>query len=448
MEYTGYIKYVKYYSDTSKYIVCSIDVDQEDKMITATGYMNNYDMENKYRFIGEYVYHQKYGKQFKIDSYELLLADDETEIIRYLSSSLFKGIGEKQATAIVDALGKDALTLIKEDKHVLDNVRGMSEKKRDLIYDVLNHQSYDLEILSFFTKYHISSRYLALIQDYYKENTLDVLQNNPYQLIEDIDGIGFKTADDIAMKVGIDALDMNRIEAAIVYALKEICFKTGSTYYDYDSIYTQFHRYISDVDYERFGQCMNHIIEDNRIIQENDRYYPYELYESEDVIASTLKKYIHNQNDEYNEDQITKLLTDIEQQLSITYDDTQIQAIHTFFQTSIMILTGGPGTGKTTIVEAIMKLYTKVYPDNQIALVAPTGRAAKRLSDVTGLEACTIHRLLKWDLHTNTFAINADNPLDIDLLVIDEFSMVDTELFSNLLIAAKHVSHILLIGDD
>ncbi|MCD7807736.1 MAG: ATP-dependent RecD-like DNA helicase [Erysipelotrichaceae bacterium] len=448
MEYTGYIKYVKYYSDTSKYIVCSIDVDQEDKMITATGYMNSYDMENKYRFIGDYVYHPKYGKQFKIDSYELLLADDETEIIRYLSSSLFKGIGEKQATAIVDALGKDALTLIQEDKHVLDMVRGMNEKKRDLIYDVLSNQSYDTEILSFFTKYHISSRYLAIIQDFYQENTLDILQNNPYQLIEDIDGIGFKTADDIAMKVGIDALDIHRIEAAIVYALKEICYKTGSTYYDYDSIYMQFHRYISDVDYEQFEICMEHLIEDNRIIQENNRYYPYDLYESEDVIASTLKKYINSSNSEYNQDQITKLLTDIEQQLSITYDETQIQAIHTFFQTSIMILTGGPGTGKTTIVEAIMKLYTKVYPDHQIALVAPTGRAAKRLSEVTGLEACTIHRLLKWDLHTNTFAVNENNPLDIDLLVIDEFSMVDTELFSNLLIASKHVSHILLIGDD
>ncbi|MCD7892428.1 MAG: ATP-dependent RecD-like DNA helicase [Erysipelotrichaceae bacterium] len=448
MEYTGYIKFVKYYSDSSKYIVCSLDVDQESKMITATGYMNNYDMENKYRFIGDYVYHPKYGKQFKIESYELILADDESEIIRYLSSSLFKGIGEKQATAIVDALGKDALTLIKEDKHVLDIVRGMNEKKRDLIYDVLSDQSFDSEILSFFTKYHISSRYLALIQEFYKENTLDILQNNPYQLIDDIDGIGFKTADDIAMKVGIDDLDINRIEAAIVYALKEICFKTGSTYYDYDSIYSQFHRYISDVDYEQFEICMDHLIEDNRIIQENNKYYPYDLYESEDVIASVLKKYINKTNDAYNPQQITKLLSNLEQELSITYDKTQIKAIQTFFQTSIMILTGGPGTGKTTIVEAIMKLYTKLNPDHEIALVAPTGRAAKRLSEVTGLEACTIHRLLKWDLHTNTFAVNEDNPLDIDLLVIDEFSMVDSELFSNLLIASKHVSQILLIGDD
>ncbi len=448
MEYTGYIKFVKYYSDSSKYIVCSLDVDQESKMITATGYMNNYDMENKYRFIGDYVYHQKYGKQFQIESYELILADDESEIIRYLSSSLFKGIGEKQATAIVDALGKDALLLIKEDKHVLDTVRGMNEKKRDLIYDVLNNQSEDFELLSFFTKHHINSRYLALIQEHYSKNALDILEHNPYQLIDDIDGIGFKTADDIAMKVGIDALDINRIEAAIVYALNEICFKTGSTYYDYDSIYSQFHRYISDIDYMQFGEYMEHLIEDHRIIQENDRYYPCDLYESEDVIATILKKYINQPNNAYNPQQITKLLTKLEQDLSITYDQTQSKAIQTFFQTSIMILTGGPGTGKTTIVEAIMKLYTKLYPDNKIALVAPTGRAAKRLSDVTSLEACTIHRLLKWDLHTNTFAVNEDNPLDIDLLVIDEFSMVDTELFSNLLLASKHVSQILLIGDD
>ena len=195
LEYTGIIKQVRFYSEDTKFIVCVIDSEQEDKPILATGYMSYVNPQDKYHFQGEYTIHPKYGKQFQIQSYEIILADDESEIIRYLSSPLFKGIGEKQATAIVDTLGKDALNKIKEDKHVLDSVRGMNEKKRETIIDVLSSQDFDQEVLSFFMGHGISTKNLALIQAVYQEHTLDVLQNNPYQLIDDIDGIGFKTAD-------------------------------------------------------------------------------------------------------------------------------------------------------------------------------------------------------------------------------------------------------------
>ena len=448
LEYTGIIKQVRFYSEETKFIVCVIDSEQEDKPILATGYMSYVNPQDKYHFQGDYIIHPKYGKQFQIQSYEIILADDESEIIRYLSSSLCKGIGEKQATAIVETLGKDALNKIKEDKHVLDQVRGMNEKKRETIAEVLSSQDFDQEVLSFFMGHGISTKHLALIQAVYQEHTLDILQNNPYQLIDDIDGIGFKTADDLALKIGVDPLDENRIKAAILYALKEACFQDGSTFHEHDIIFKRFHRYIPAISYEQFDDYLDQLLEEKKIIQDVEKYYPYDLYESEVTICQTFKRFIDAPLYQYEDEEVEQLLNDLQQQLSIEYDDLQKEAIHLFLKQSAMILTGGPGTGKTTIVEAIMKLYTKLNPDQSIALVAPTGRAAKRLSEVTGLEACTIHRLLKWDLHTNTFAINAQNPLDVDLLVIDEFSMVDTLLFSNLLSASRKVSKILLIGDD
>lgn len=448
LEYTGIIKQVRFYSEETKFIVCTIESEQEDKPIPATGYMSYASPQDKYRFTGEYIIHPKYGKQFQIQSYEIILADDESEIIRYLSSPLFKGIGEKQATAIVETLGKDALNKIKDNKHVLDQVRGMNEKKRETIAEVLSSQDFDQEVLSFFMGHGISTKHLALIQAVYQEKTLDVLQNNPYQLIDDIDGIGFKTADDLALKIGVDPLDENRIKAAILYALKEVCFQDGSTYHEHDRIFKNFHRYIPQIGYEEFDNGLDELIEEKKIIQDVDKYYSYDLYESEMTISHTFKRWLEAPLYVYDDEEVNISIQQLEEELSIQYDDLQKEAISLFLKHSAMILTGGPGTGKTTIVEAIIKLYTQLNPDQKIALVAPTGRAAKRLSEVTGLEACTIHRLLKWDLHTNTFAVNASNPLDIDLLVIDEFSMVDTLLFSHLLEASKKVAKILMIGDD
>lgn len=448
LEYTGIIKRIRFYSEDTKFIVCLIDSEQEDKPILATGYMSYVNLQDKYHFQGDYVIHPKYGKQFQIQSYEIVLANEESEIIRYLSSPLFKGIGEKQASAIVEALGQDALSKIKEDKHVLDHVRGMNETKRETIASVLNSQDFDQEVLMFFMGHGISTRHLALIQAVYQEKTLDILQNNPYQLIDDIDGIGFKTADDLALKIGVDQHDHHRIQAAIVYALKEACFQDGSTYHNFEAIAKRFHRYIPQIDDESFETALQDVLEQRKIIQEDDRYYPYDLYQSEIQISKIFQKWLHASLYEYDQQEIDTIIADLEKELSIQYDHFQKEAMTLFLKQSAMIITGGPGTGKTTIVNAMIKIYQRLNPDQKLAVVAPTGRAAKRLTEVTGVEACTIHRLLKWDLHTNTFAINEKNPLDVDLLIIDEFSMVDSLLFSHLLLACQKVSQILLIGDD
>ena len=236
LTYTGMITRIRYYNEDSKFIVATFEANEEVTPFTITGNMSYVESDERYRIEGEFIQHPRYGKQFQLRGYEVLLADDRERIIRYLSSSLFKGIGEKQATAIVDALGENALKMIKEDASCLRGIKGMNENKMNVIKQVIDNQSYDQQVLSFFMGHGISTRNLGLIQGFYKERTLDVLQNNPYQLIDDIDGVGFKSADTLAKKLNFAADHPYRLKAAVAYALLERCFQTGSTYAYLDEI--------------------------------------------------------------------------------------------------------------------------------------------------------------------------------------------------------------------
>ena len=447
IEYTGYIKKIRFYSESSNYIVALIEVEQEDKLIIMNGYMSYVNPQDKYRFQGEYIIHPKYGKQFKLNEYRIVLAKESDEIVKYLSSPLFKGIGKKLAQQIVDSLGEDCLSKIKADKHSLDFVIGMTEKRRDTIYDTLTNSDYDQEVMQFFMGHGISLKNLGLIQGFYQEKTLDVLQNNPYQLIEDIDGIGFKTADDLALKIGGSLDNPNRIKAAIVYCIKQYGFNTGSTYCLIDEIINMFSKIIYNIDESVFYDYLEELIDEELVIKEDERYYYHEMYEAERNIAKYLKARINRPEELFDENEVNRLLKNYEKKQGITYALKQKEALNYFLKSSVMILTGGPGTGKTTIVQALLKIYSTLYPEDRIGLVAPTGRAAKRLTELTGISACTIHRLLKWDLHSNTFAMNKNNPLDIDVLIIDEFSMVDCLLLSKLFEAGRKINKILFIGD-
>ena len=447
IEYTGYIKKIRFYSESSNYIVALIEVEQEDKLITMNGYMNNFNDYEKYAFIGDYEIHPKYGKQFKLSEYRIIYAKESEEIIKYLSSPLFKGIGKALATQIVNTLGEECLEKIKEDKHNLDLVRGMTEKRREIIYEALTNGDYDQEVMQFFMGHGISLKNLGLIQAYYQEKTLEILQNNPYQLVEDIDGIGFKTADELALKTGGTLDNPNRIKAGIIYSIKQYGFNTGSTYCYLDEIKIMFSKIIYNIEEVSFNEYLDELIDEGLIIQRGDKYYYFEMDEAEKNIDEYLKIRINKPDELFDEKEVERLLTNYEKTQGICYAAKQKEALNYFLKSSCMILTGGPGTGKTTIVQALLKVYSVLYPDDRIGLVAPTGRAAKRLTELTGIYACTIHRLLKWDLHSNTFAMNKSNPLDLDVLIIDEFSMVDCLLLSKLFEAGRGINKVLFIGD-
>ena len=411
------------------------------------GYMNNFNDYEKYAFIGDYEIHPKYGKQFKLSEYRIIYAKESEEIIKYLSSPLFKGIGKALATQIVNTLGEECLEKIKEDKHNLDLVRGMTEKRREIIYEALTNGDYDQEVMQFFMGHGISLKNLGLIQAYYQEKTLEILQNNPYQLVEDIDGIGFKTADELALKTGGTLDNPNRIKAGIIYSIKQYGFNTGSTYCYLDEIKIMFSKIIYNIEEVSFNEYLDELIDEGLIIQRGDKYYYFEMDEAEKNIAEYLKIRINKPDELFDEKEVERLLTNYEKTQGICYAAKQKEALNYFLKSSCMILTGGPGTGKTTIVQALLKVYSALYPDDRIGLVAPTGRAAKRLTELTGIYACTIHRLLKWDLHSNTFAMNKSNPLDLDVLIIDEFSMVDCLLLSKLFEAGRGINKVLFIGD-
>lgn len=447
IEYTGYIKKIRFYSESSNYIVALIEVEQEDKLITMNGYMNNFNDYEKYAFIGDYEIHPKYGKQFKLSEYRIIYAKESEEIIKYLSSPLFKGIGKALATQIVNTLGEECLEKIKEDKHNLDLVRGMTEKRREIIYEALTNGDYDQEVMQFFMGHGISLKNLGLIQAYYQEKTLEILQNNPYQLVEDIDGIGFKTADELALKTGGTLDNPNRIKAGIIYSIKQYGFNIGSTYCYLDEIKIMFSKIIYNIEEVSFNEYLDELIDEGLIIQRGDKYYYFEMDEAEKNIAEYLKIRINKPDELFDEKEVERLLTNYEKTQGICYAAKQKEALNYFLKSSCMILTGGPGTGKTTIVQTLLKVYSVLYPDDRIGLVAPTGRAAKRLTELTGIYACTIHRLLKWDLHSNTFAMNKSNPLDLDVLIIDEFSMVDCLLLSKLFEAGRGINKVLFIGD-
>ncbi len=446
----GYIRRIRYHSEETGFIVATVEIEDEldiGQIETISGYIQNPNDYDKYEFTGEYTMHPRYGKQFVIKSYETLLATDTVQIIKYLSSPLFPGVGTVQATKIVEVLGEDCLQMIIDDKTVLDGIVGMTVKKRDTIHDFLLENKEDHEITRFFMGHGVSIKNTISIVAYYKEKTIQVLQNNPYQLIEDIDGIGFKIADNLALKLGVQHDDPNRIQASIVYAIKQGCFQTGSTYVELDTIYQYVQKMIYTITSSEIEQYIEELVFHKKIIVEDNRYYEYTIYQSEIEIASFIKKLQSTPDYLETDIDVTSEIKTLEKQRNIIYGEKQIHAIETFMQSSCMILTGGPGTGKTTIVKAMLDLYQKAYPHHSIALVAPTGRAAKRLTQLTGIHATTIHRLLKWDLHTNTFAMDQKNPIEADVLIIDESSMIDSLLLSNLFKASRDVYKILFIGD-
>ena len=454
MEIKGVLKKIIYNRDN--YYVGLIRVKEAsediplDKTYTFTGYMQGVNIEDNLKMKGKFVTHDKYGEQFSMDSYEVMMPDEKDGIVSFLSSDMFPGIGEGKAKKIYDKLGIDTINIILNDKDKLKEIKGITKKDINVLYTkLLEYQDISdtiikLNDLGFNTKDSTS------LYNKYKSNILNILNENIYNVIDT--SFPFKKIDLIALKNNYSMDDKRRIKAGILYVISEVNFNLGDTYLLYNEIYSYLIRAINiDVSFSLYEEVMNELINEKKVIINNDKYYLDKMYMAEVNIAKRFS-YLNNKKTTNNKN-IRKIYEKIIRYTGIFYNDKQEEAILSAFNKDFMIITGGPGTGKTTIIKAIIKIYEELYKKNvdgigeRVTLLAPTGRAAKRMMEAVGFRASTIHSFLKWNMDTDTFSVNEYNKVKTDVLIIDEASMVDTYLMDSLLKGIYYDTKIILVGD-
>lgn len=443
--------------------VSDTNADYNEKEIVVTGTFGQIQEEETYRFFGTLVTHPRYGEQFKVDSYQQDKPTSESGLISYLSSSKFPGIGQKTAESIIDTLGMHAIDEIIDNPDVLLNVSGLNEKKRQTLVSTLK-ENYGMEqIVVGLNQYGFGNQLAFTIYQEYKEKTLEVIEENPYQLVEDVDGVGFKKADALAERIGIKADSPKRMRAALIHELFQGCLTSGDTYMEARQL---LERSVTTLESSRpveinptsVADEIIHLAEEGVIIQEGTKLYEKSLYFSEVGITTSIKRLLNRKKKiTYKKKDIDSNLAQIETQYGIKYGDSQIEAIKQAITSPFFILTGGPGTGKTTVINGIVSLFAElnglslnvddytqeVFP---ILLAAPTGRAAKRMNDMTNLPASTIHRLLGLTGREKD-VLNEAKELEGGLLIVDEMSMVDTWLANTLLKSIPSNMQVIFVGD-
>lgn len=427
-------------------------IDSVGKTITFTGFFEQLNENDLYVFYGELIDHPKYGVQFQVSEYERLKPEGKDGIIEFLSSDLFPGIGEKIATKIVNKLGDNALDLIIQDEKSLLLVKGLSLEKRKLIYENLINYEDSHKTIVYLTELGFSMKDSLAIYNKYRINTIMHIENDIYKLIDDIEDIAFLKVDEIAKRMNYEENDERRVKACIMHLMRKLTFSNGDTYFLIDEIYESLFGFTKIVfDINILVQYLVDLSLEDKIVIMDEKYYLKEMYDAEVNISKKLN-YLNNNFKLKHKDIVIKL-EELEKTNNIKYNDKQKEAIMLSLENGISIITGGPGTGKTTIVKAIVKLYQNLnsYTENQmldnVALLAPTGRASKRLSDSTGFPAMTIHRFLKWNKDNNSFGINEYNKDYSKLIIVDEVSMLDINIFDSLLKGLTNNIQLVLVGD-
>lgn len=428
-------------------------LDYVDHIITFTGYFHELNDMDTYLFYGKLVTHPKYGEQFQVDSYERCKPEEKDAIVDFLTSGLFKGIGEKKAKAIVDVLGKDTLKIILENPDNLILIPGVTRKNIDTLHTKLQEYEASYETILTLTELGFSTKDAMIVYNFYKNKTKNIIDTNIYQIIEDIYNMNFKKIDTIALKNGLAKDSPIRVEATIVYIMNELSNAYGHSYYFKEELLTYLPRVLGqNITEELFLTSLDNLEKNLRIVRKEEKYYLKEMYEAETLITKRFRMLSHEEDKVIKD--IDLKIKELEKLLGITYNEQQFLAIKNSILKKFIIITGGPGTGKTTIMKGVTELYRTInklgYSELQekIALLAPTGRAAKRMSESTLLKASTIHRFLKWQKETNKFQVNEYNKSRVEFVIIDEASMIDTYLMANLLKGISANCKIVLVGDD
>lgn len=453
----GYIEHIIYRNNDNGYTVLNLIADEKE--VTCVGFFKTMDQGETIEAEGGYATHPVYGEQFKIERYEIVAPDDAASMERYLGSGAIKGVGEALAARIVKKFGADTYRVIEEEPERLAEVKGISERKAREIAVTVYEKRDARDAMTFLQKYGISNTLAIRIYESYGTNLYGILKENPYQLAEDIQGIGFKIADEIASRIGIHTDCDYRIRSGILYTLM-LAGSEGHCYLP-QSVLLKKTGELLGLEPSMLEPQLGNLAMDKKLVIKRPaaKEEEYKVYASTYYYAElNCAKMLHDLNISMSEELlpaeekgIMAKIDDIERELSIELDELQKKSVSESVKNGIFILSGGPGTGKTTTINAIIKYFLTEGMD--IYLAAPTGRAAKRMTEATGYESRTIHRLLELNGAVSEegraarFERNEENPLEADVIIVDEMSMVDIFLFQSLLKAVTVGTRLIMVGD-
>ncbi|WP_373768489.1 ATP-dependent RecD-like DNA helicase, partial [Jeotgalibaca porci] len=465
----GEMKAIFFENPSNFYKVILLEIEEcnfktEKDEIVITGNFGEITTDTHYRFVGNVINHPRYGTQFQAISYEREKPTGKNGLIGYLSSDRFPGIGKRTAEKIVEHFGENTIDAILDDPDSLAAISGLTKQKQELIHDVLQQSQGTEKTLIELANYGFSNNMAATIMNFYKTETLKTIRENPYQLVEDIEGMGFRTADRLAEDLGFPADDKNRIKGALLATVNELCLSNGDTYVESEELMTRALQLLESsrrfiIEDSQLIEALVEMVQDMKIIEDQKRFALPSLYFSEEGIAGSLDRLLNKkQAIEYPGVDLEKEIHKMQKELGITYDAVQAHAITQAISSAFFILTGGPGTGKTTVLNGIVKLFCELngLPANPleyhegifpIIMAAPTGRAAKRMNEMTGIQSSTIHRLLGLTGQENPNEDVYTAELEGKLLIIDEASMIDTWLLHRLLKSIPPGMQVIIVGD-
>lgn len=450
MELEGIVDEIIFRNDDNGYTVFLFDC--SDKGYVVVGSFLSINIGENLKLVGNFKHNGKYGMQFQVDSYESIAPKTRNGIIRYLSSGLIKGVGPATAEAIVKKFKENTLEVIEFNPEKLVEVRGISQKKAKLISESLVEVKDMQNAMVFLQGYNITTTIALKIYEMYKNSTIEVVKTNPYRLVEDVNGIGFLKADKIAQSMGIAVDSPFRIRAGVLHILNEASDKNGHTYMLKPQLVEGVNKLLAleNIDVSKIFEDIFDVLQKENLVKvfwedKHEIIMLTKMYNAEKYVASKLA-ILNNSNIETDlnlDDEITFF----ENQKHLKLHQDQKNAIKMAINSGVSVITGGPGTGKTTIVSCALEIFKML--NKNILLLAPTGRAAKRLSESTGEEAKTIHRALEIDFRSKLglFVYNEKNPLPYDVIIVDEVSMVDVVLMNSLLKAISKGSKLILVGD-
>jgi exodeoxyribonuclease V alpha subunit len=447
-EKLGYITDIIYYNEENGYTIAVVETD--DEQFTSVGYLPGAKVGRRFRFFGEWKVHPNYGEQFAFKDIKEEMPETDRGIEMFLGSGAIKGVGKRVAATIVDKFGEDTFRIIEEEPFRLTEVNGIGKKKAEDICQSFREHKEFAEVTLYFSQYGISAKAAMKLYAEYGSATIDIISEDPYVMVNDIFGVGFKTADKIAAKMGADPNSEARIQSGIKYILWNY-INDGSTYIP-RKLLVEHALALLDVPSEEIEENIDQLALESEIrISELDGVQACFLssyYNAERTICLELKR-LEDSNLKTITGEFENLIKATEAETGIEFSTQQKNAIIQSFNHGIFVITGGPGTGKTTTINSIMDIFN--YCGFKTAIAAPTGRAAKRITETSGYEASTIHRLLEYYYSENKdemeFGRNKNNPLELDAIVIDEASMVDVNLMKSLLEAIPDGTRLIMVGD-